>query len=600
MDNLSNKQKSAELTLHRDPGATRKISIICGTVTRFDAISECALACLEACAKLGVGVPIDVRIYCLDSDVADSRIFVLGSVHELISEPFYQTSDIIIHHFGIFSELHSALGFSPRSAYVVVTFYGVTPPQFVPKAIENLINESFIQISLFEHANEIVVNSGYLGNELRRIGVNRPLEYIELYGINSDELIIIPRSKDDDFFTNVIYCGRFVHSKQVVELVDALDICVEEFANVRLTLVGVENYSDSSYIDEIKTRAAVANFEILFRTNRSSREVAEIIAASDLLVLPSLHEGFGVPVAEALALATPVVCSDAGSLPEVSGSLALVYELSAPKGLENALREAIRARLAGNVLTSLGECPYDEWATAARVFSLKYRRSSFVSRWRSRVIKIFSKSEIRPLSTALREDCVAGVFSAAAQQAVPVGAQLIGRFVMLKTLGRVNREFNDMFDVLHKWMFGFSADENGIDYWRREFRASGTIDKFVLKISMIDEVRLSSSRRRALAGMYEVLMWNIKEGAAGHIKEIGDGVSAIDRAEVTKILAESRTALAFVRDAYRLILGRESDPEGLAVHLRFAVDPDNRSSMIEAFFSSNEYKERYQSESKSK
>jgi alpha-1,3-rhamnosyl/mannosyltransferase len=45
-----------------------------------------------------------------------------------------------------------------------------------------------------------------------------------------------------------------------------------------------------------------------------------------LLAMPSLHEGFGLPVLEAMARGTPVVCSNAGALPEIAGDAALLHD----------------------------------------------------------------------------------------------------------------------------------------------------------------------------------------------------------------------------------------------------------------------------------
>ncbi|MET0145978.1 MAG: glycosyltransferase family 1 protein [Ilumatobacteraceae bacterium] len=52
-----------------------------------------------------------------------------------------------------------------------------------------------------------------------------------------------------------------------------------------------------------------------------------LIAGAEALVFPSEYEGFGAPVLEAMALATPVVCSDRAALPEVAGDAALVRPL---------------------------------------------------------------------------------------------------------------------------------------------------------------------------------------------------------------------------------------------------------------------------------
>src|SRR5262249_5526140 len=62
---------------------------------------------------------------------------------------------------------------------------------------------------------------------------------------------------------------------------------------------------------------------------------------ADVLVFPSWYEGFGLPVLEAMAAGTPVVCSNAGSLPEVVGDAALTVD----PGDAAALAAAVRAVL---------------------------------------------------------------------------------------------------------------------------------------------------------------------------------------------------------------------------------------------------------------
>ena len=49
-----------------------------------------------------------------------------------------------------------------------------------------------------------------------------------------------------------------------------------------------------------------------------------LIALAEALVFPSEYEGFGAPVLEAMALGTPVICSDRAALPEVAGDAAVV------------------------------------------------------------------------------------------------------------------------------------------------------------------------------------------------------------------------------------------------------------------------------------
>lgn len=67
------------------------------------------------------------------------------------------------------------------------------------------------------------------------------------------------------------------------------------------------------------------------------RDVAPLLAGASALAMPSFLEGFGLPVLEAQAVGTPVVCSNRGGLPEAAGDAALVVALEEPASLGDAL-----------------------------------------------------------------------------------------------------------------------------------------------------------------------------------------------------------------------------------------------------------------------
>jgi len=83
-------------------------------------------------------------------------------------------------------------------------------------------------------------------------------------------------------------------------------------------------------------------------------ELRELYLASDVLLFPSLWEGFGWPPLEALACGLPVVSSDRGSLPEVTGSAALQIDPEDLQGMVEAVREIIGDERLGEHLRAAG------------------------------------------------------------------------------------------------------------------------------------------------------------------------------------------------------------------------------------------------------
>jgi glycosyltransferase involved in cell wall biosynthesis len=83
-----------------------------------------------------------------------------------------------------------------------------------------------------------------------------------------------------------------------------------------------------------------------------------LLSGAEVFVLPTLYEGFGLPVLEAQQAGVPVVCSNAGSLPEVAGEGALFFD---PYSIEDMkekltrvlgdkdLKETLRQKALSNV-----------------------------------------------------------------------------------------------------------------------------------------------------------------------------------------------------------------------------------------------------------
>jgi glycosyltransferase involved in cell wall biosynthesis len=142
--------------------------------------------------------------------------------------------------------------------------------------------------------------------------------------------------------------------KNLTALIGAL----AQVPSERRPLLVLPGYS-TPHEGELRTLAAglgVAE-DVRFAGWLESKEIEGLWALARAFVYPSLYEGFGLPVLEAMARDVPVACSEASSMPEVAGDAALLFD----PGDENAIASAIVRLL-------------DDEALRARLISLGHER----------------------------------------------------------------------------------------------------------------------------------------------------------------------------------------------------------------------------------
>jgi glycosyltransferase involved in cell wall biosynthesis len=109
----------------------------------------------------------------------------------------------------------------------------------------------------------------------------------------------------------------------------------------------------------------------------SAEQLEGLWALAEAFVFPSLYEGFGLPVLEAMARGVPVACSNASSLPEVAGDAALLFD---PRD-ESAIAEALTRLLDDSALCErlrtrgLARVAEFTWQRTARLTLESYRRA---------------------------------------------------------------------------------------------------------------------------------------------------------------------------------------------------------------------------------
>jgi glycosyltransferase involved in cell wall biosynthesis len=162
--------------------------------------------------------------------------------------------------------------------------------------------------------------------------------------------------------------------KNLPALIDALALIPAE----RRPLLVLPGYP-TAHERELRERAAAAGVaaDVRFPGWVQSELIEGLWEVAEAFVYPSLYEGFGLPVLEAMARGVPVACSNASSLPEVAGDATLAFDPHDPLAIAGALElllsdpvEAKRLRERG-----LARAKLFSWERTAQATLASYRRA---------------------------------------------------------------------------------------------------------------------------------------------------------------------------------------------------------------------------------
>jgi glycosyltransferase involved in cell wall biosynthesis len=151
----------------------------------------------------------------------------------------------------------------------------------------------------------------------------------------------------------LLYVGNLKPHKNVATLLRA-------FAGLRsarkiehsLLIVGDDARWKHSVVEEC-SRLHILDCTV-FAPYISAELLQKIYAGAELLVMPSRVEGFGLPVLEAMACGTPVLCSNAASLPEVAGDAAVFFDPASHEELAFQILRILQSSELRESLSALG------------------------------------------------------------------------------------------------------------------------------------------------------------------------------------------------------------------------------------------------------
>ena len=165
-------------------------------------------------------------------------------------------------------------------------------------------------------------------------------------GVSIDRMRLVPVGVDPDLFKPLPLVtrrpGRLITTASADVALKGLSYLLEAMAKLRterdvtLTIIGKPRPGHS--MDLIDSYGLAPHIE--FVSGVSDERIVELYAEAEMAVVPSLYEGFSLPAIEAMCTGTPLVATDGGALPEVTGTDGETV-LQCPAGDKDALATAI-------------------------------------------------------------------------------------------------------------------------------------------------------------------------------------------------------------------------------------------------------------------
>ncbi len=250
-----------------------------------------------------------------------------------------------------FTPSHYIPRFSPvkRVCTIFDLAYLNFPGMFNKKDLWQLKNWSKYSI---ENADHIFAISQFTKDDLvsnykidsKKITVT-PLGYDEeIFRVKSQESSVKEVKKKYKIENNyIIYIGTIQPRKNLKRLIEAFSKISDDYKLVivgKTTEAGRKGWMFEQVL-ELPKKLGIEN-RVIFTGFAPTEDLSALLAGSKAFVLPSLWEGFGIPVLEAMASGTAVIVSNVSSLPEVAGEAGTYIDPDSVDSIKSAIESLLK------------------------------------------------------------------------------------------------------------------------------------------------------------------------------------------------------------------------------------------------------------------
>jgi len=244
--------------------------------------------------------------------------------------------DIVVEprHFGPFN--------LPKSIKRITFIHDLSPlhhpewHQFVSRTLQRLFLPSILK-----RTDHVLTNSDYTKQDIiRHFPVTKHkttstwLAKEDFFQPQADMALLRKLGVDKPYLLHV---GTIEPRKNINVLIEAFEqLKQDDDQSLQLVLVGKQGWKSESVFTAIKNSPYKKDIKVLGYVERNA--LIALYSSAEAFVYPSLFEGFGLPLVEAMACGCPIVSSNAACLPEIAGKAGLYFSPTSSKELLDQLQ----------------------------------------------------------------------------------------------------------------------------------------------------------------------------------------------------------------------------------------------------------------------
>jgi glycosyltransferase involved in cell wall biosynthesis len=233
----------------------------------------------------------------------------------------------------------------------------ITVHDMVYKILPETVNEKTLYI-----LNRDLERSIKRADAIITVSENSKKDLMKFHNVDQQKIHVIPPGIDYDFYQPgqnisselhqkiqekyslpdhyLLYLGTIEPRKNIVSIVDAYSLLSDEIRDkYKLVIAGGIGWKSKSIMKKISNSSCSDSIIITGYVDESDKPY--IYGKASVFVFPSLYEGFGMPIIEAMASGTAVVTSDNSSLPEAGGTAAQYTDALDVKGISNLITKIL-------------------------------------------------------------------------------------------------------------------------------------------------------------------------------------------------------------------------------------------------------------------